>query len=192
MFNATTVLAAIGLTKQSAAHCVIACLFRRIVIQDYHERDAYEPIADEINRFLSDKEFRVLYKVIGKNLSRELFDPGKVYDMIMGLMDEHSATLSLVGERIDAGGGVDIDDEVAQTFIGDVVNYIRSSLSNETESAESPSDASRPSTSLLGQRIRAISDKLTVVDVFPDIYEHLNPLDEERTLLKSPTPIIYS
>lgn len=185
--NSTTLLAALGLTKKSLARAGLASLFRRVVIHDFEQAELYESPSSEIKRFLADKNMRVMYIRIGKGLESNLFDKGKMYDNFMGLLDEHSGTLSLIGERLEDGEELKVDDEVVDTFIGDMIGVIKSRFVDSDDSQKLPATgalgAGQPLTSNLVERIKNMSDSLTVEDVFPDLYEHLTPRANGRILL---------
>jgi hypothetical protein len=89
----------------------------------------------------------------------------------MGLADEHVATLGLIGERIEEGDKLSFDDELVETFMGDVVNYLRQQFSESPHQGARSTGRSLTSSTVEG--LRRITQSLTIHDVYPDIAEYL-------------------
>lgn len=176
----TTGLAAVGLTKRGFARVILASIVRRLLITDYNDSERYDTPAREVARLLSDRNAMSMYKEIGKKLEGFVLNKGSLYDLVMGLADEHVATLGLIGERIEEGDKLVVDDELVETFMGDVVNYLRQQFV-EPPSQGAPSKG-RPLTSSVVEGLRRITQSLTIHDVFPDIAEHLT--------VRSETPVL--
>jgi hypothetical protein len=167
----TTGLAAVGLTKRSFARVILASIVRRLLITDYENSENYDSPAREVSRLLSDRDAMSMYKEIGKKLEGFVLNKGSLYDLVMGLADEHVATLGLIGERIEEGDKLSFDDELVETFMGDVVNYLRQQFSESPHQGARSTGRSLTSSTVEG--LRRITQSLTIHDVYPDIAEYL-------------------
>jgi hypothetical protein len=178
--STTTGLAAVGLTKRGFARVVLASIVRRLLITDYENSDRYDTPAREVARLLSDRAAMSMYKEIGKKLEGFVLNRGSLYDLVMGLADEHVATLGLIGERIEEGDKLIVDDELVETFMGDVVNFIRQQFIEPPQ--EGAQSKGRPLTSSVVEGLRRITQSLTIHDVYPDISQYLK--------VRSDTPVL--